>query len=145
MFYFKTFYFEIILDYRRVAKIVQRNYVIYAITETKKLTMVQHYSLNYRIYKDFMCFSIDVLFLFQDIIQDSTLYLLAGLLQSVTVPLFLSFMMLRLFFVLFRAAPAAYGNSQGRGRIRAAPVGLHHSQSNTRSELCHGNARSLTH
>ena len=30
---------------------------------------------------------------------------------------------------LVRAAPAAYGGSQARGRIRAAAAGLHHSHS----------------
>ena len=34
------------------------------------------------------------------------------------------------FFGLFRAAPAAYGDSQARGQIRAAATGLHHSHSN---------------
>ena len=38
------------------------------------------------------------------------------------------------FFLLFRAAPEAYGSSQARGRIGAAAAGLHHSHSNTRSE-----------
>ena len=48
-----------------------------------------------------------------------------------------------IFFVLFcfvalffRAAPVAYGDSQARGLIRAIAAGLHHSHSNTRSELC---------
>ena len=40
------------------------------------------------------------------------------------------------FFCLFRAVPTAYGGSQARGRIRATPASLHHSHSNTRSELC---------
>ena len=39
------------------------------------------------------------------------------------------------FFLLFRAAPAAYGNSEARGRIKAAAAGLQHSHSNTGSEL----------
>ena len=30
------------------------------------------------------------------------------------------------FFLLFRAAPAAYGSSWARGQIRAAAAGLHH-------------------
>ena len=38
-------------------------------------------------------------------------------------------------FLLFRAAPAAYGGSQACGRIRAAAAGLRHSHSNIRSEL----------
>ena len=37
---------------------------------------------------------------------------------------------------IFGAAPAAYGGSQARGRIRAVAAGLHHSHSNTRSEPC---------
>ena len=39
------------------------------------------------------------------------------------------------FFLLFRAACAAYGSSQARGPIRTADVGLHHSDSNAGSEL----------
>ena len=39
------------------------------------------------------------------------------------------------FFFLFMATPAAYGSSQARGWIRATAAGLHHSHSNTRSEL----------
>ena len=41
------------------------------------------------------------------------------------------------FVFLFRATLEAYGNSQARGGIRAAPAGLHHghSRSNARSEL----------
>ena len=54
---------------------------------------------------------------------------------------------------LFRAAPAAYGGSQGRGQIRAVAARLHHSHSHTGSEprrpetytTAHGNAGSLTH
>ena len=38
-------------------------------------------------------------------------------------------------FFLFRAALAAYGNSQARGRIGAAAAGLHHRHSNTGSQL----------
>ena len=34
------------------------------------------------------------------------------------------------------AAPAAYGSSQARGRIKAAPVSLPHSHSNARSKPC---------
>ena len=34
------------------------------------------------------------------------------------------------FFCIFRTAPAAYGGSQPRGPIGAAPAGLHHSLSN---------------
>ena len=40
------------------------------------------------------------------------------------------------FFFLFRAILAAYGSSQTRSRIRATAAGLHHSHSNTGSELC---------
>ena len=40
-----------------------------------------------------------------------------------------------LFVCFFRAAPVAYGSSQARGQIGAATAGLHHSHSNTRSEL----------
>ena len=47
------------------------------------------------------------------------------------------------FFGLFRAAPAAYGSSQGRYHIGAAAAGLCHSPHNAGSELCnHITARS---
>ena len=35
----------------------------------------------------------------------------------------------------FRAAPAAHGGSQARGRVRAIAAGLYHSHSNARSKL----------
>ena len=37
-------------------------------------------------------------------------------------------------FCLFRAAPAAYGGSQARGRIGAAAISLQHSHSDEGSE-----------
>ena len=37
------------------------------------------------------------------------------------------------FFLLFSAAPSAYGSCQARGQIRAAAASLHHSHSNARS------------
>ena len=37
---------------------------------------------------------------------------------------------------VFRATPVAYGDSQARGPIGAVAPGLHHSHSNTGSELC---------
>ena len=40
-----------------------------------------------------------------------------------------------LVFCLFRAAPAAYGGSQARGRTGAGAAGLHHSHSNMGSKL----------
>ena len=39
------------------------------------------------------------------------------------------------FFFPFRAAPPAFGSSQARGQIRATATGLHHSHSNSGSEL----------
>ena len=39
-----------------------------------------------------------------------------------------------IYFFHFRAAPAAYGSSQARGRIGATAASLHHSHSNARSE-----------
>ena len=36
---------------------------------------------------------------------------------------------------LFRATPAAYGDSQASGRIGAVAASLHHSHSHARSEL----------
>ena len=38
------------------------------------------------------------------------------------------------YFLLFRAAPAAYGSSKARGPIGAAAAGLRHSHSNAQSE-----------
>ena len=38
------------------------------------------------------------------------------------------------FYVFSMASPAAYGDSQARGLIRATAAGLHHSHSNVRSE-----------
>ena len=38
------------------------------------------------------------------------------------------------YFLLFRAAPAAYGSFQARGQIGAAAAGIPHSHSNARSE-----------
>jgi len=40
----------------------------------------------------------------------------------------------KIFFLLFRAVPAAHGGSQARGQIRATAANLHHSYSNTVSE-----------
>ena len=64
------------------------------------------------------------------------------------VHFFLSFF----FFLLFRATPAAYESSQGRGRLRAVASGLYHSHSNLGSQApsttyttMHGNAGSPTY
>ena len=38
-------------------------------------------------------------------------------------------------FSLWGATPAAYGSSQGRGRMGAAAASLHHSHSNARTKL----------
>ena len=46
-----------------------------------------------------------------------------------------TFSFLLFFFLLLRATPKACGSSQARGRIKAAAAGLHHSHSNTGSEL----------
>ena len=40
-----------------------------------------------------------------------------------------------LLFCLFQAAPMPCGGSQARGQVGAVDDGLHHSHSNTRSEL----------
>ena len=52
----------------------------------------------------------------------------------VRVSLLFSFLFLFSFF-LFRDEPVVYGSSQARGQIKAVAAGLHHSHSNTRSEL----------
>ena len=44
------------------------------------------------------------------------------------------FILLFFFFLLCRATPVACGNSQARGRIRAAAAVLHHSHGNMGSE-----------
>ena len=49
---------------------------------------------------------------------------------------FASFLNFFFSFSLFRAPPVAYGGSQARSLIGAAAVGLHHSHSNARSQLC---------
>ena len=59
--------------------------------------------------------------------------LLWGWLTHFIMDAFLAFLFLFL-FLLFRAAPTAYGNSQARGQIATAP-GLCHSYSNVGSEL----------
>ena len=46
--------------------------------------------------------------------------------------LILVFLCLFCFVFVFRAAPAAYGGSQARGRIRAAAASLHHSSRQSR-------------
>ena len=51
-------------------------------------------------------------------------------------------------FCFFRAAPAAYGSSQARDRMKATAASLHHGHSNTGSEphlWLNSTARSLTH
>ena len=55
-----------------------------------------------------------------------------------------------LFFLLLRAAPSAYGNSQARGQIGAIAASLHHRHSSAGSEpllqpytTAHGNAESF--
>ena len=45
------------------------------------------------------------------------------------------FLIIYLLVFFLRAAPVACGNSQARGRVRAVAADLHHSHSNTRSEL----------
>ena len=39
------------------------------------------------------------------------------------------------FFFLFGASPVAYGSFQARGQLGTTAASLHHSHSNTRSEL----------
>ena len=61
-----------------------------------------------------------------------------------------SFFFFLFVFCLLRAAPAAYGDSQARGLIRATVAGLHHSHSHSHASVfdlhqAHGNAGSLTH
>ena len=45
------------------------------------------------------------------------------------------FLFILIFLAFFMSAPAAYGSFQGRSKILAAAVGLHHSHSNTGCEL----------
>ena len=40
------------------------------------------------------------------------------------------------FFLLFRAAPVAYGSSQARDQIETAAAGQYHRHSNATSEPC---------
>ena len=46
------------------------------------------------------------------------------------------FILFYFIFLLFRATPEAYGDSQARGRMGAAAASPHHSHSNARSKLC---------
>ena len=48
---------------------------------------------------------------------------------------FIIYLFIYFVFCPFTATPAAYGGSQARGLIGAVAAGLHHSHSNTRSEL----------
>ena len=57
-------------------------------------------------------------------------------LYVVSAMVLILFYFLSFFFFFFRAASMAFGGSQTRGLIGAIAVGLHHSHSNTRSELC---------
>ena len=52
---------------------------------------------------------------------------------SVNVIMYPALSGLLLLFLLFKAAPMAYGGSQARGPIGATAASLHHSHSNTRS------------
>ena len=65
--------------------------------------------------------------------------LLVFLMSSLQPLFFLSghfFLIFNFFnFLLFRAAPAAYGRSRGRGPIGATAANPHHSHSNAESEL----------
>ena len=45
------------------------------------------------------------------------------------------FLLFYFIFCLFRAIPVTYGSSQGRAQIRAVASDLHHTHSNTGSEL----------
>jgi len=56
-------------------------------------------------------------------------------LSSSVLDYFLFIYLFILFFWLFSTAPVAYEGSQARGRIRATAAGLHHSHSNTGSEV----------
>ena len=47
---------------------------------------------------------------------------------------FILFYFIENFFFSFMTAPAAYGRSQARGRIRATAAGLYHSPGNSRSK-----------
>ena len=50
--------------------------------------------------------------------------------------IFLSFFFFFCLFAVFWAAPAAYGDSQARGPIRAVAASLRHSHGKAGSELC---------
>ena len=55
-------------------------------------------------------------------------------LTALISPLLLDTIVLFFYFLLFRAAPVAYGSSQARGRIGATAAGPHHSHSNAGSQ-----------
>ena len=60
----------------------------------------------------------------------------ACLSERMPLPVFCWLFCFVLFFLPFRAAPAAYGSSKARGQIGAVTVGLGHSHSNMESKLC---------
>ena len=56
-----------------------------------------------------------------------------GVFSTYFLPLFIYFL-----YLLFRSVPTAYGSSQGRGQIRDAATGLHHSTAMCDpSSVCH--------
>ena len=63
-------------------------------------------------------------------------YVEVGSLYTCSVERCFFFCLFFCFICLFRAAPAAYEGSQARGLIRAVAVSLHHSHSDSGSELC---------
>ena len=77
------------------------------------------------------------------------LHLLSSALSVFCFFLFVCFFVWSYSFL--RAVPMAYGGSQAKSLIGAVAAGLHHSHSNTRSELsetyttAHSNTRSLTY
>ena len=82
-------------------------------------------------------------------VNSAILYLLFFL--ACEIPRLKGFLLLLFLFVflLFRAAPKAYGGSQARGQIGAIVAGLHHSHADLSMSstytTAHGNARSLSH
>ena len=81
--------------------------------------------MSFCMFKDYLCFSLWIFFLC--LLFSGTIGLFS---ISNTIYLCIYFLIFN-FFLLFRAAPAAYGNSQARGRIGATD--LHHSHSNAGS------------
>ena len=89
---------------------------------------------NFYIYKLIFPTYLEMLSLFLQILFLPLFLLFKTLILTVSEAFFI--FLIFFFFLLFRAAPTAYGSSQARGRIRATAAGLCHSHNNAGSKPC---------